>query len=756
MTNQFFFITIYQCLKKIMTMKFEINISARLFIFNMHLLGICMNVIFKISLLFFFVTYATAQEINWYSLEGPMGGVIGDLAINEQGVIFAGMYPVYHNGLYKSIDNGDSWEKIETQFEYFAVYSIYITKAGYIWVGTDTQAAFYRSTDDGLTWENKNIGFNTSECWAIGESKDGVLFAGDADAGRLFRSTNGGDSWELSTNIAPLAFATDSNNTVYAGTFNGLYTSLDNGLTWSQNLNLPVLPISSVLIDINNNIYCGTGYYDNGNGVYYSNNGGQNWTQIGLESKVALSLAFDSSGNLYTGTLSDGLFKTSDLGQSWKQYQQGIDRKDVYRLKINSEDVIFIGSEGNGVTGYGDGGVFRSPDGGNSFDHIGLPVSLVKNIVFSGDSLIIAATPSGVQKYNRLTRKWNNLGLYRVEAVSITPSNYLYAATRDEGLYKSTDLGITWNLTNLTSDTLMSVYNVLAVNDDTLFASTQYNLRRSMNGGENWDVLPIKTGVSARVLFFSNSILWLTGIKSNTLILYKTNDYGSLFDSLFSGFYTFNSNNPLSVVNNEYSFLASRDNNLNGIVRSIDNGLTWEQILFIYSSTTVFTNDDGIVITGTIVSSISDTNKIYISIDFGETWISQPQPTDFGASITDVKQDQHGKYFIGTTTNGLYQVDIITSVEEAPPSNLNFYLSQNYPNPFNPTTKIIYTISNPGLVKIKVYNTLGEEIHTILNEYKITGSYETEFNGNDLPSGVYIYAMQVNGYIASQKMLLLK
>ena len=153
--------------------------------------------------------------MNWHSLNGPMGGVVGDIAINKDGVIFAGMYPLFQNGVYKSTDNGDSWEKVKTQFEDFAVYSIYITKTGNIWVGTDTHT-LYRSTDNGITWENKNIGFNTSECWSIGESKDGVLFAGDADAGRLFRSTNGGDSWELSTNLDPLAFATDSNNTVYA------------------------------------------------------------------------------------------------------------------------------------------------------------------------------------------------------------------------------------------------------------------------------------------------------------------------------------------------------------------------------------------------------------------------------------------------------------------------------------------------------------------------------------------------------------
>lgn len=685
-----------------------------------------------------------------------MGGVIGDIAINKQGVIFAGMYPVYHNGLYKSIDNGDSWEKIKTQFEDFAVYSIYITKTGNIWVGTDTQAAFYRSTDNGTTWENKNIGFNTSECWSIGESKDGVLFAGDADVGRLFRSTNNGENWELSTNLAPLSFATDSNNIVYAGTFNGLYLTSDNGLTWAQNLSFPASTISSVLIDTNNNIYCGTGYYNNGNGVYYSDDGGKNWIQIGLESKVVLSLAFDSGGNLYAGTLSDGLFKTSDLGQSWQQYQNGIYRKDVYKLKLNNEDDIFIGSEGSGVTGYGDGGVFRSTDGGNSFDHIGLPVSLVKNIVFSGDSLIFAATPSGVQKYNRLTQKWKNLGLYRVEAISITPSNYLYAATRDEGLFKSTDLGETWFLTRLTTDTLMSVYNVLALNDDTLFASTQYNLRRSFDGGENWSRLSLVTGDNSRCLSFINKTIWLTGYISNKRILFKSNNFGTSFDSIYSGFRTWDSNNAISVVDSVYIFLASRDINLNGIIRSIDNGLTWQQILFINSSTTVFANDEGIVITGANVSSISDTNKIYISTNFGDTWSYKPQPTDFGSSISEIKQDQLDKYFIGTTTNGLFQVDIITGIEDIPYSNFNFYLSQNYPNPFNPTTKIQYTVDNRQFVTIKVYDVLGKEVAALVNEEKNAGNYSIDFDGSKLSSGVYFYKLQAGSFSDAKKMLLTK
>jgi photosystem II stability/assembly factor-like uncharacterized protein len=369
-----------------------------------------------------------------------MGGIIGGMDINSNGDIYAGVYPfmIAYTGLYKSTDNGESWFKIKTQFEDFQVFSVYITKEDHIWVGTDYQDKLYRSTDNGLTWEIKANGYNAFECWAIGESKDGVLFAGDANSGQLYRSTDNGENWQFSALIAPLAFAVDSNNVVYAGAFNGLYSSTDNGVSWTQNNFFSGYAVSTVLIDTSNGIYCGTGYtYLNGDGLYYSGDSGQTWRQLGFAGKEVLALAFDSEWNLFAGTKEDGLFKTSDSGQSWTQYQNGIYRKEVFKLVINQQDDIFIGSEGGGSGWYlyGGGGVFRSTNGGDSFEQVGLPISLVKNIVFSGDSLIITSTPSGVQSYNRFTQKWKNLGLHNVEAVTITPSEYLYAQQQGTMVY---------------------------------------------------------------------------------------------------------------------------------------------------------------------------------------------------------------------------------------------------------------------------------------------------------------------------------
>jgi len=89
--------------------------------------------------------------------------------------------------------------------------------------------------------------------------------------------------------------------------------------------------------------------------------------------------------------------------------------------------------------------------------------------------------------------------------------------------------------------------------------------------------------------------------------------------------------------------------------------------------------------------------------------------------------------------------------------NLSSYeLAQNYPNPFNPSTQINYNVGEGGLVNLKVYNILGVEVATLVNEYKPAGSYQATFDGNDLSSGVYIYNLSVNNYTKTRKMILEK
>ena len=98
----------------------------------------------------------------------------------------------------------------------------------------------------------------------------------------------------------------------------------------------------------------------------------------------------------------------------------------------------------------------------------------------------------------------------------------------------------------------------------------------------------------------------------------------------------------------------------------------------------------------------------------------------------------------------------VTSIRELPNAPLVYSLGQNYPNPFNPATKIRFSVAEPGLVTLKVYNLLGQEVATLLNNEMKSGSYEVDFNAASYSSGVYFYTITANNYKATKKMILMK
>ncbi|MCH7724107.1 MAG: T9SS type A sorting domain-containing protein [Bacteroidetes bacterium] len=113
------------------------------------------------------------------------------------------------------------------------------------------------------------------------------------------------------------------------------------------------------------------------------------------------------------------------------------------------------------------------------------------------------------------------------------------------------------------------------------------------------------------------------------------------------------------------------------------------------------------------------------------------------------------------TTNSPYSIDIdaggVTSVIEISGTVPSEYsLEQNYPNPFNPTTNINFSISTSEFVTMKIYNALGQEVATVVNEFLNAGSYNVNFNAEYLASGMYIYKITTNSFVSTKKMLLLK
>ena len=133
-------------------------------------------------------------------------------------------------------------------------------------------------------------------------------------------------------------------------------------------------------------------------------------------------------------------------------------------------------------------------------------------------------------------------------------------------------------------------------------------------------------------------------------------------------------------------------------------------------------------------------DSIYSYFDFGETYIT------LKGCIVD------GVVYGDTTTVGVEDV--------ANPIVSTFKLEQNYPNPFNPTTNIVFRIAEGGFVTLKVYDILGNEIATLVNEELPAGEYEVEFNTSSIThhpsSGIYFYQLKSGNFVETKKMILIK
>ena len=129
------------------------------------------------------------------------------------------------------------------------------------------------------------------------------------------------------------------------------------------------------------------------------------------------------------------------------------------------------------------------------------------------------------------------------------------------------------------------------------------------------------------------------------------------------------------------------------------------------------------------------------------------------AVITIMVTDEN----MSTAANGSYaEIDdisfdpLVTGVKDESASPKSYSLEQNFPNPFNPSTTIKYSVAETGNTTIKVYNILGSEIATLLNEVKQPGNYELNFNAAELPSGTYFYSIESNNFRQVKKMILMK
>jgi hypothetical protein len=129
--------------------------------------------------------------------------------------------------------------------------------------------------------------------------------------------------------------------------------------------------------------------------------------------------------------------------------------------------------------------------------------------------------------------------------------------------------------------------------------------------------------------------------------------------------------------------------------------------------------------------------------------------TDYYIFLVGNDSLRYSKWNSGSTFYPFTWIDYTSAENNAEPIH-SFELFQNYPNPFNPITKIKYQIPEQVFVTIKVYDVLGKEIATLVNEEKPNGNYEVELDAKELASGIYYHRITAGNFSQTKKMVLLK
>jgi photosystem II stability/assembly factor-like uncharacterized protein len=328
---------------------------------------------------------------------------------------------------------------------------------------------------------------------------------------------------------------------------------------------------------------------------------------------------------------------------------------------------------------------------------------------------------------------------------------------------KTTNGGTSWSAENF-QDNSAFMRTIFFMDSLTGFIGGTY-IARTTNGGTTWERVEVDSNMVSgfpiySFNFYNNQFGYACGGRIDIAgVVWRTTNSGLNWtaqgispDEIFD-IYIIDSLNAVTLSGDPEGFF--------GIAKltTSDAGLTWgyEDLLFFGLSFTIDfrTYNEGWSASG---------NKLLYSSDTGESWIETETPEN--SAIYDLQfVDPRTGYAVGLEGVILKMEIDFSSVDVESGENklFEFKLYQNYPNPFNPQTSIRYTTDRHQTVILKVYDALGVEIATLVNDEKEPGTYEIEFNINNhknnsrnLTSGVYFYQLQIGSLVETKKMLYIK
>jgi len=697
--------------------------------------------------------------------------VIADPSDNK--IIYAG---TEGKGVYKTTNGGSSWTKLNVaSLAGATVYGMAFDSNKNLYLGTTN--GIFKSTDGGNTWSQANGGLTNTAVWnlqAVTISNQTTLFAtvithgtpGSPSTfdGGIFKSTDGAVSWQNISSNLPKYQSSDSLFYFY----------------WKFTVN----PLNT------NTIYIGTSVgspdeslaaYENW-GIYKTMNGGQSWTRVdnnislgwmddtffNERHALALAIAPSDTNTVYWGR--DWMNKTTDDGQTWTQiYTQKVGNawKGAGFELMMVEGMTFDPTNNQrAFVGYDDMGPFRSDDNLNSFIPLDPKMDPYDGYDAAKDFEI---DPANGDVY---MSRYDGLG-------SVANTGYSFGQ-----VWKSSDNGGSWTLISNglpdgRPDLVLDKTSGTAGNRTLYCASFGNGIYKTTNSGGSWNAVNNGLGADAASVWE----LFINPNNSNELYaginsfgggggLYKTTDGGNLWTKL-SSFPAFDvltidydkTNNILYVgATDNYDF-----NSDGGLYKSEDGGTTWTKI---FNHTRVVDveidpgNPDMLYAASQPWYEVWLPNinpGVYKSSDAGSTWsnITGNLSHTF-IDFIKLNPNNTSQLFAGTGGGGLWARNLVTGINEANTFlPTRFELNQNYPNPFNPSTTISYSIPSVETgyvpsVQLKIYDVLGREIVTLVDEKQKPGYYNIRFDASSLSSGIYLYRIISGDFIQTKKMLLLK
>ncbi|MBL7127713.1 MAG: T9SS type A sorting domain-containing protein [Ignavibacteria bacterium] len=363
----------------------------------------------------------------------------------------------------------------------------------------------------------------------------------------------------------------------------------------------------------------------------------------------------------------------------------------------------------------------------------------VQSLAYSGTKIFAGTYSNGVYLSTNNGANWTQTSLNNrdIRALAIIGDNVI-AGTMNNGIYFSTNNGASWTQSNLITEDVWT----LAVGGNNVFAGTDHTgVYISTNNGSSWSQTSM-TNITVNSLFISgNDILAAAGVGGWGVFLSVNNGNSwTLIGDLNIGTYSVAASGNYIYAGPYY----------HGIYLSTDFGIHWNQTP-LDNGTVV-----AIAVSGNNVFAGTEGYGFEISNDNGTSWThrSEGLGSAYIMSLCIINN-----YIYAGTGNGVYKRPLseiigINQISNEVPKHLS--LSQNYPNPFNPKTNIKFDIPKNAFVTMKVFDILGREVATLVNEKLAPGTYEVDWNGSGYTSGVYFYRLEAGDFVETKKMVLIK